>query len=101
MINRGSLSCSRRRAISSNGYLAQLVKHGGIKNELKLERQDKWWGEAWSDALSLVDKEHSKDINRGRRESILLSPVFYFPKLDSLTFEEAATVIATVVKYGW
>jgi hypothetical protein len=86
------------RAISSNGYLAQLVKHGDIKNELKLERQDKWSGEARSDALSLVDWALSKDINRGKRKYSTLVGIL-LPELDSLTFEEAATVIATVVKY--
>ena len=74
------------------------MKHGDIKNELKLERQDKWSGEARSDALSLVDWALSKDINRGKRKYSTLVGIL-LPELDSLTFEEAATVIATVVKY--
>lgn len=86
------------QAQNEEGYFRRLVKQADLNNDFKQQRQSGWSGQLKSDAISLVDWALAKGRNPADPRYTTLGSILV-PELDSLGFDQAATVVAIISAY--
>lgn len=88
-----------RQALNEPNYFSRLMKQANLTQEFRLQKQTKWSGDIETDAMDLVDWALAKGTNPAERERMTLASLL-LPELPKLGLEDAATIVATVSRYG-
>lgn len=87
------------QAQNEQGYFRRLVQQAPLDEEFKQQRQDSWSGQPKSDALNLVDWALAKGVNPADKGYSTLASIL-LQQLGRLDFEDAATIVAILSRYG-